>query len=465
MLRRLLLPLLIATLLAASCGDDGGDAADESVDTNTSDASDPVDAEDSDPDPATSDPADDDTTSDDTTDDETTDADPTEPLTASSRGITEDTIHIGVAVPDVSNFTNAGDIAGRYEAVAADVNAAGGIIGRQIELHIAEWDLLDTVGFDAACTELTQDVEVAVVISRTPANFGDMTCFTLLSDHLVFNGIDLVDGEIAQSSDRLMSVLSDRFSALLGGLGELADELDGAQVAITAIAEADGEALAGRIEDRLTELGVETVATTLSTIGYSEDPAGSLAEQDNFAEQWRAAGATHVIALGNAAPGAAYAIDEASAQDELVLITGFNATRVLDSLNADLASLQMLGVAAPDIASIAEAGELGVPECIDIIEAAGHGPVIPRPDEEADELNALPSTINACASFEAIEALFTAAGPNPTQDDLAAVIAGGLEFEMTAATSASFGPGKPYLRDDAGVPFDWNGELYEFVSR
>jgi hypothetical protein len=434
------------TLVAAACGDDDGDSSTDDTTTTTTEAGDDPEP-DADPDGDGED-----------TDDTTTTAAPDVELTASAPGITEDTIRLGVAIADVSAFSNSGDQVARYQVVADAINANGGVIGRQIEIVVAEWDLLDSAGYDAACVKLTEDEELFAILTRTPANFGDMTCFTDFGDTITINGLDLDSQEAERSDGKLFSVLSDTGSALLGGIELLADELADAKVAITAADDRGGQARADELADLLGDLGIEVVAVTKSTVAYSSDPTASLAEQDRFAEIWNSDGATHVIGVGNGVVGAAYAIDAQELEDDMVLITPNLNPRTLNSLNADLSVLQMIGVATPAPGSIAEEGLNGMPECIERVESELGETVIFFPEEE--ELNALPSAFQACASFDFITAALEAIGPNPTVDDFLALTGGGFSFDMTSAGAASTGADKYYLNDDPGTVYDWDGTAF-----
>jgi len=437
-LSALLAVLLTLSLVAAACGDDStADAESTTTTTTTTAAPDDEAPEDQ---PATTSLPDD------------------VELIASAPGITDTTIRLGVAIPDVTAFSNSGDQVARYQTVADQINAAGGVIGRQIDLVVTEWPLLDTTGFDAACVKLTEDEEVFAVISRTPANFGAMTCFTELGNTITINGLDLDGDEIDRSNGLLFSVLSDRFAALTGGIGLLADELADAKIAITAAEDGGGEANADELETILAEMGVDVVVTTIGTVSYSDDPTASLAEQDRFAEIWNSEGATHVIGLGNAVVGAAYAIDNVQLQDKITLITGNIGVRTLNSLGADLASLQMIGVAVADPSTLGQQGINGMAECIALMEEKLDETIIFFPEEE--DLNALPSAYQACATFDFLTAALEAVGPNPTQEDFVALTDAGFSFEMTSAADASVSADKAYMNSDPGLIYDWDGDAF-----
>lgn len=448
--------LLVLALLASACGDDGDDPA-TSDDTGDTDTDTDTGETDTDDDGAESD-QDDDTTDASSETDDSDDATADEELTASAPGITETTVRVGVAIADTSTFTNVGDIAARYRAVADRINAAGGVIGRQLELVVTEWDILDTAAFDAACVELTEDVEVFAVITRTPASFGSMTCYTELGDTIVINGLDLDAVEAERADGLLYSTLSDRFAALLGGIGLLADELDGATVAVTAASEAGGEDKADALAAELESLGVEVAAITVSAASYADDPAAALVEQDRFAEIWNSQGVTHVVGIDNAVFGAAYALDNNDLGDDMTLITPTTNVRTLNSLGADLSRLDMIGVATPDPEVLADEGLHGLPDCIAIMEEDLGEEVILFPDE--DELTVLPTAAAACAGFDFLTAALEAIGPNPSQEDFLALTADGFSFEMTGAETADVTEGKVYANSDPGRVYDWDGTAF-----
>ena len=94
---------------------------------------------------------------------------------ASSRGVTEDTIRVGVAVPDFMALrqlgipTYYGDYEVAYQAFFDRINEAGGIGGRMIEPYYATFDWSNPETQDAACTELTEDHEVFIVLDDRDA--------------------------------------------------------------------------------------------------------------------------------------------------------------------------------------------------------------------------------------------------------------------------------------------------------
>lgn len=98
--------------------------------------------------------------------------------TASDVGITESTISIGVAVADleavramlpgvVPETLTTDHLFDRWKVFMDDINEAGGINGRTIELVRLVWNPLDQTSFDALCAAATVDNEVFAVINGT----------------------------------------------------------------------------------------------------------------------------------------------------------------------------------------------------------------------------------------------------------------------------------------------------------
>ena len=91
--------------------------------------------------------------------------------TASTKGITDDTIRIGVigadfaALAQVGFAPDLGDQEVTFPALADELNEAGGIAGRQIELRVTLVDgTAGTEAWQAACLEMTQEFEAFAVI-------------------------------------------------------------------------------------------------------------------------------------------------------------------------------------------------------------------------------------------------------------------------------------------------------------
>ena len=127
---------------------------------------------------------------------------------ASFRGVTADTIKVGVVVPDFSALQRAGiptyygDYEPAYQAFFDVINEAGGIHGRKIEA--ASTRTSTTCGQetqDAACTELTEDHEVFIVLGGLLS--ANNLCFTELHHTMLMTGIFQTEELRERSGDTL----------------------------------------------------------------------------------------------------------------------------------------------------------------------------------------------------------------------------------------------------------------------
>ena len=92
-------------------------------------------------------------------------------LTASTRGVTADTINIGLSYPDLAALAKTGlvkidngDYEGMGTALVDDINKHGGVGGRQLKLFFGKYSVLDPTAQLAACSKLTQDDKVFMIL-------------------------------------------------------------------------------------------------------------------------------------------------------------------------------------------------------------------------------------------------------------------------------------------------------------
>ncbi|MGB0502244.1 MAG: hypothetical protein ACPGNP_13760, partial [Acidimicrobiales bacterium] len=150
--------------------------------------------------------AEDDSTTDDTAaEDDSTDDAADEPvkLTASWRGVTEDTIYVGASMLDFAllqelGFTPAGwgDQAGIWDALIDDLNDRGGINGRMVDIISEFYSPIDAADAERVCAILHQDNE-------TFANLGGFVGPAGGADPCVTgtNNTVMVGGEISSAEE------------------------------------------------------------------------------------------------------------------------------------------------------------------------------------------------------------------------------------------------------------------------
>ena len=87
----------------------------------------------------------------------------------SGQGVTPTRIMVGVTYPDVSAIRSVinvdpGNYQAAYKALFNQINAQGGLDGRKIDAVYATVDPLGTAGAATACTQLTEDDKVFIVL-------------------------------------------------------------------------------------------------------------------------------------------------------------------------------------------------------------------------------------------------------------------------------------------------------------
>ena len=379
-------------------------------------------------------------------------------LTATARGVTADTITLGVAITDVTVFADVGDILARYQPLVDATNAAGGINGRQVEIITEQWDILDSVAFEAACVALTEDNEVFLVLGFMPAGWGSIFCYIDLNETIVINTSDLDQQDLDMSDGRLITTRPYQFGSLLAGLELLRPELEGARVVIY------GASVDGRIEtaeELLRSFGAEIVEVTRQQVG-GEDLIAAEAEIDIHVERWRTRNPDWIINVDGAVAGSLQGLVRAGLTDWNI-VTPANDAPSNNAMGADLSLFSnLIATGEPGAEELAAQGLYGIPECFDIINAAtGQSLGTSGKAEDAQAGTA----IEVCAAWDVFVALATAAGPNLTPESFLQAGYNLGTFPMTGSPSGSLAPDKPWVSNAQPALFVYDAELDAFVPR
>jgi hypothetical protein len=383
------------------------------------------------------------------------------PLTAPYRGVTESSIKIGVAIADTNLFAPQGDLAPRIAALAAATNAAGGINGRTIEIVTETWGLLDQTGFYTACTRLTEDEEVFLVIGFLIANWGDVGCYTNLHETVVLNSTVPKEDEIAAGAGRQITTEPSELALLLDGLAEMAGEITGQNIVLFAV-QAGSDSVA-RATEKLIEIGAASVSATTQQVGGAENLVAAQAELDIHIERWRADGSDMIIALdGNAAVGLLPALERAGMTD-IPVVTPTIDLPTLTALGADLSATNLIGIGAPSFDSLAVAGLYDIADCIDIVTAATGETIVPNVAK--GDVDGLATTIRGCAAWDIFVAGATAAGPTLTEQSFLEALYGLGEYDQTGSVSGSVSTTKFHSSNAQAELHVWDADRGQFILR
>ncbi|MEM7143267.1 MAG: ABC transporter substrate-binding protein [Actinomycetota bacterium] len=433
MLKRFMVIALALAMTAAACGDDAGDSTGDAGTTTSA------------PDETT-------TTTDAPEDgDSTTTTDAPVELAASWKGVTADTINIAVSILDFSDLIELGlqdfgwgDQRLMWEFYVDEINANGGVAGRQLEMYIDFYNPGVAIDAEASCLRMTEDRDVFVVVGAFVGPAQTATpCLTRQEDLVIIGGIMTID--LLEGSDAVWvnAGTADRrriptFFDLLGTEGYL----DGRRVAIVSGNE-DLASTEDVIIPLLDERGVEVVLTAVNTV-----PTEDVVAEDDF---WRRTAEriktedVDVIIVNGDTTGAVRGIRPNGLEQEVWAIRVDQLTNIggtADRTDAD----GWLGVS---LATPAEQwNEPNMQACVQRFVDAHPDIVVDGPETvgELDEKWYIELQV-ICRRLAVLEMVFNAAGPELTPQTVQAAYESLGEVELPGYFFSSWGPGKPDAND------------------
>ncbi len=446
---RLLALLLSFLLLAAACGGDDDESSTNVTDDDMSEADD-MDDDDSD-----SDDTDDGDDMDDDADEDMDDGDDAddgdepqpepEPRTASWRGVTEDTITVGVSMLNFDllkeiNLSPAGwgDQQGIWEALIADLNANGGINGRTVEAVYEFYSPIDPVDAERVCTALTEDNETFAVLGGFVGPLAGTAdpCITGLNETiLVGGGINAAELEQSKAPwyhpDPTVEAATDNLIGLLIETGRLTE---GMPVYVIA-----GRAAEGTIDgviDSLEARGAEVVGRSIIEANDGETLAQNQ-QLEVILERFQESGAEAIMIDGNPA-ATIRGIGLAGLNGQFPVWT--NNSGGLNNLGETITDKSIadgvLTAMGPTDTEIYE-DPLYQQTCNDVIAAAIPEADLRAPTEyQTEDENWFNSTRRACRHLSLFVQIATAAGVNPTQDSFKAAADGLSDFVMPGGAAS-----------------------------
>ena len=406
--------VLVLGVVAASCGDDSdGDdgGAETGGDATTTTVVDDAGGEDA---SSTSAPPE-------------TSAEP-EPLPASFRGVTEDTIRVGVAVPDfdalqaagISNYQGDADVA--FQAFFDAINADGGVFGRQIDPVYVSFDFVQPETQDRACAELAEDNEVFIVLYGLLG--ASNLCLTEIHDTMVmtrsFQTTDLREA----SGDTLwlqLNAADDARTRIMGDVFASSGRLDGRTIGILA-SSGENNGLDGQVlQETLAGYGYDSLL--LVTEASGGDPIARDSEFTVLAERFKAEGVDFLFELrgGGDAVG-------------VFANAGFTPQYAFKALGAavDGAADRTLLDGALSVSEINEQAMIDDPQfqsnCLDVVrdanpELADEMAFVPSGDEQAaGQPNWVNPVMIACDQTMLLDAIGEIAGADLSNDSFRAAL-------------------------------------------
>jgi Periplasmic binding protein len=226
-------------------------------------------------------------------------------LTDSFRGVTADTIKLGIVLVDydcIAQFVdfNRGDQQAVYDAYVADVNENGGVLGRQIEPVYETYCPIGNAEALEVCTKLTQDEEVFAVTGVFIDFSGDAQLCLSRDNETVHIGRELERAWIEEAPPGLLvtpQIAAERRIEVLMNLLETEGSLEDKTVAVMSDDDTAARAEAAVIP-ALDELGVDQGSTAVITVTDANDTAAGQAQLDSFIEKWKQEDVDTIVLVG-----------------------------------------------------------------------------------------------------------------------------------------------------------------------
>ncbi len=452
---RLLVTMFAFTLIAAACvSTDDEDGAEETTETTSDEEATTEDEEPADEEPAEEDDA---PAEEEPEEEEPAEEEPVE-LTASSRGVTADTINIGVSMLDFDMLKDMGlspagwgDQQAVWQALIDDLNARGGINGRSVSAIYEFYSAIDASDAERACAVLHQDNE-------TFANLGGFLGPAGTADPCVVgtNSTTMVGGEIGSAEELAQANApwvhtgpTVEFATInLLNLLVQTGEADGAVVfTMGGAAAADEEQF---VLDQLAERDIEVVGSAIIEAGDGD----TIAQDSELAvafERFKASGANTLMIFGTP-PAMIRGAAAAGLTGEIAMwsndsggLANLGAT-IVDKAIAD-GTLVSTGPTDQEIWD----DDVFQEQCVAPVEAAGiegadlRAPLEYGPDEE----NWFNSIRRYCHLIAIFETIATAAGADLTPESFESAAFGeaGSDFQIPGIGPASLSAEKRGAQD------------------
>ena len=477
----------IFVLLAAACGgdtDDGDSISDASTETTARASDAGADAEPSDGgDDSGDDAPDDGAGSDDGTGsgddatqgdsgessegtdsggDDSAGTEPEEPmvLTASWRGVTEDSITIGVSMLNFGLLKELGlsqagwgDQQGVFQAFVDDINSEGGVNGRMIVPVYDYYSPINAEDTTRACTELTQDNEVFAVLLGFVGPTGTEDPCIVGTNETVLVGGELTNDEVAQANELAPSGMHAPWFTVEPSVETQTDTLldllvetgRSAGAAVFVVSHQSSIGSADLVLESLDARGFNVVGSAPLDADDGDHPAQDTIMQV-VSERIRADGADTVLINGNPT-----AVLRGLHQNGLLadVTVWTNDAPGLNNLGASIDGEIARGVVTSDGPSEAEHWEDPLTqECAEAARAALPDADIKAPAQvKTGEENYFNAIRRYCSHLKLFVAIAEAAGADLTPQSFLEAAHSLSDFALPGIPSNSLAPGKSGARD------------------
>ncbi len=381
-------------------------------------------------------------------------------LTASYRGVTEDSIKVGVLLNDQEAILalgidlKLGDVEAHFQTRIDELNARGGVLGRRIDAVYEYFSPVSNASAEAACVKLAEDEEVFMVLGQQRFA-SNALCYTSLYD-IPFLGTPgiLLTEDWEQSELPMLSIETApwRLVNAVYAAMEAEGAIEGGVIGVFASSPEELDP----VREGLLERGASRVVAGVRNASESDMVAlGS--EIDLYIERFRADGVTAVVNLGNSVAVLAGFARNGYAVPYYVITADVLVDFVRDQGATDDELKLARAVLPPDVSDLYVQGHEPTVQCVDDWNAIRPDETaIPHAGEDDEFLNIL-SVARACLHIDLLEKTLLAGGAELTTASWTAGLdeIGSFDAPTTPVGSVS---STKWDMNDTAVLYTWDEE-------
>jgi ABC-type branched-subunit amino acid transport system substrate-binding protein len=334
------------------------------------------------------------------------------PVDARADGVTDDTIKLGITYVDLDALGDVvdidhGDYEAAYQAVIDDINAAGGINGRQIEPVFAPVLPIGTDPADETCVELTEDEGVFAVLGFVLDDAP--MCYLELHDTPVVGGV-ITQARVDRAEAPWVSPLPGAESITERLVTAFANDgvFEGATVGAISLP-TDQTLMEDITVPALEAAGIEVVDAAFIDAPVN-DQVAALQQVGVIAERFRSEGIDTVVTVGNAALTTAQGLEATDYRPRLAA-TGFEslATYVGGQAGFDPDIVQD-AISGGYATSAVQFEDPAMQDCMAVVEDATGEALADPAEAEPGEAEPWVSVFAACTHLSLFRQIAEAAG-------------------------------------------------------
>jgi ABC-type branched-subunit amino acid transport system substrate-binding protein len=365
----------------------------------------------------------------------------------STNGVTAGEIELAfptidfAALKDVGVNIDRGDAQKIFDALTDQLNADGGINGRNVDVKVFKYSVLNPADAEAVCTKMSEDEKVFAVIS----SFDGVTesANKCVTDHKTFLIGGSPDVATASKTPWVSSVAAKErqaknFVQLMAKKGLFKGKTIGIST----------DPAQEQVTKKIIVPALKKAGTPAKVVVVDDGPPGDTAAADAnwdvFAEKFKSAGVNHVVLMGTEAAGGLTRLLDRGVKATISsptngLIEGLGTSQTQRPPSAYDGIYTVTGLTPDEIFA-----DPGMHKCVETFEKANPSITVKKPSAVAEgETDWATGILTACGQLGMFQTVAEKAGKNLTNQSVIAAVKGmTANFALPGSPYNTFGPTK-----------------------